>query len=121
MSRTANVTDNGEVKPTIHVLQAQISVPFNEHIEAWVRQNDVTRSSAIRRFCADGFEYAGTGSELVLVKQSEAREHAGKARSASMQITKKKAGIVDALKVKLATGEDLSKEDLMAMLVAALG
>ena len=121
MSRTANVINNGEVKPTIHVLQAQISVPFNEHIEAWVRQNDITRSSAIRVYCADGFGYKGVGDELALVKQSEARKHAGDARSASMKVTKHKAGIVDALKVKLATGEDLSKEDLMSMLMAALG
>jgi len=118
MARTANVpevSDNG--KPVIHRLTCDISIAFDKHVDVWVANHDITRASAIRKFCADGFEYTSNDpDELVLVTRSTAYEEAGRKRKQSFTAVKQKASELDLLKAKLASGE-ISAEDLVKMLL----
>lgn len=117
MARTNGVAIAESTESKHYRLTADISPEFNAHVNLWVDKNDITKTSAIRKFCADGFGYVGTGSELDLIKQSEAAAAAGVKRSASFQETSKKASMMDMLKAKLLAGEEISNADLAALLL----
>lgn len=117
MSRTANVPTSDNNKTVIHRLTCDISVPFDKHVDLWVAEHDITRASAIRKFCADGFGYVSSDpDEIALVTRSTAYEAAGAKRKVAFEQTRKKASELDLLKAKLQSGE-ISAEDLVKMLL----
>ena len=113
MSRVANAPiDNS--KPIVKKLVADISEVFDAHVDLYVVQHDIARSDLIRKFCADGFGYVGTGDELALRSRSSVYAAAGEKRKRTSTMVKGKAEKLDELKSLLLSGA-LTPEDLAEM------
>ena len=103
----------------IYVLSTQITAEFNKAVGAWVATHEVTKTSVIRHYVAEGIEYVPTNADDTrFISAKEASEVAGEKRSAAFGQVKSKANLFDELRSKLASGE-LSPEELAQLFLAA--
>lgn len=114
MSKTANVsTTDSDTKRVI------VDIPTGLHnlLEKASVDADATKHSIMLVSLG---QYVGyTGVDIGLLSRSASHKQAGEKRHAKMAETKKSASLLTTLKAKLTSGEELSMDDIKALILSS--